>query len=440
MKTRTYLTLALLGIISGMSFSVPSESVAQNSGLPARSTAPSIVKVEKTADGYSLTRNSKPYVIHGGGGSLHLETLKATGGNSVRTWGGEDQTEMLDTCESLGLTVSAGIWLGQPRQGFRYSDKAAVQRQKDSAVSFVKRHKMHPAVLVWGLGNEMEEGGDDPLIWTAIDDAAKAMKAEDPNHPVMTVIAEIGKDGNKLKNFTKYCPNVDILGINSYAGLGSLPERIKAAGFTRPYAITEYGTAGYWEVPKTTWGAQIEPTSAQKAATFLKNYNHSIAEQKAQCLGSYAFLWGQKQEATSTWFGLFLNSGERTEAVETLQFLWAGKYPEVRCPRIVKMECSIGQKEVGANLPQKAEITVQNTDLKTLMVRWEVRRESTDRRAGGDLENQPQAVSDCVTKAVGTKLEFRTPAESGAYRLFVYAYDGRGNAATANVPFLVLSR
>jgi hypothetical protein len=395
------------------------------------------VKIVKTASGYELQRDGKPYFIQGAGGNLHLETLKEVGGNSVRTWGGDDQTEMLDACQKLGLSVTAGIWLGQPRQGFRYEDQAAVQRQKENAVAFVRRYKNHPAVLVWGLGNEMEGDGRNPLIWQAIDDAAKAMKQEDPNHPVMTVIAEIGQDGAKLKQFMKYCPNVDLLGINSYAGLGSLPERIKATGFTRPYIITEFGPAGYWEVGKTAWRAELEPTSTQKATTYLKNYQHSIAGQRGQCLGSYCFHWGQKQEATATWFGMFLNSGERTEAVETMQYLWTGHYPQIRCPRIVNFETSVAQKELPPNSDQTAEVAVENSTPQNLAVRWEVRDESADRRGGGDSEHQPAAVSDCVVEAAGTHLRFRTPPSPGAYRLFVYIYDGRGNAATANVPFLV---
>ena len=39
-------------------------------------------------------------------------------------------------------------------------------------------------------------------------------------HPVMTVVAEIG--GDKVANFQRLCPNVDILGINSYGGVQSL--------------------------------------------------------------------------------------------------------------------------------------------------------------------------------------------------------------------------
>jgi len=396
-----------------------------------------VVKIVKTANGYELHRDAKPYFIQGAGGNQHLETLKAIGGNSVRTWGGDNQTPLLDTCQKLGLSVTAGIWLGQPRQGFHYEDQAAVQRQKENAVAFVHRHKSHPAVLIWGLGNEMEGDGQNPLIWQAIDDAAKAIKQEDPNHPVMTVIAEIGRDGTKLKQFMKYCPDVDLLGINSYGGLGSLPERIKAIGFTRPYIITEFGPFGQWEVGGTAWKAPLEPTSTQKAQTYLKNYQHSIAGQRGQCLGSYCFLWGQKQEVTSTWYGMFLKSGERTEAVETMQYLWTGSYPEVRCPRITGFDTSVAQKELPPSSEQTAYVTVEGGTRQNLVVRWEVYQESSDRKSGGDPEQAPPIVPDCILEAAGTHLRFRTPPSPGAYRLFAYIFDSRGNAATANTPFLV---
>ena len=33
--------------------------------------------------------------------------------------------------------------------------------------------------------------------------------------------------------------------------------------------------------------------------------------------------------------------------------------------------------------------------------------------------------------------ELKLPAEPGTYRLFVYAHDGHGNAAVANVPIKI---
>ena len=48
-------------------------------------------------------------------------------------------------------------------------------------------------------------------------------KKLDPNHPTMTVLSEIG--GDRVKNVHRLCPDVDIVGINSYAGAVTLPKR-----------------------------------------------------------------------------------------------------------------------------------------------------------------------------------------------------------------------
>ena len=44
----------------------------------------------------------------------------------------------------------------------------------------------------------------------------------------MTVIAELG--GEKVKNLHRLCPDIDIVGINSYGGAASVPQRYRKAG------------------------------------------------------------------------------------------------------------------------------------------------------------------------------------------------------------------
>ena len=186
---------------------------------------PTVVRVQKDEAGYQLLRDGRPYTIKGGGGRVYLESLKDAGGNSLRTWGEDDLEPLLDRAHELGLSVTIGIWLGQERQGFNYNDAASVRREIEKSRGFFRRYRRHPALLMWGLGNEMEGSGDNPVIWRTVNEIARIAKTEDPDHPTMTVIAEAG--GRKLSQFMSLCPDVDVLGINSYGGLATLPKRAR---------------------------------------------------------------------------------------------------------------------------------------------------------------------------------------------------------------------
>jgi hypothetical protein len=47
---------------------------------------------------------------------------------------------------------------------------------------------------------------------------------------------------------------------------------LKRQGLDRPYVITEFGPFGWWQVEKTPWGAELEPTSTAKAITYRQSY------------------------------------------------------------------------------------------------------------------------------------------------------------------------
>jgi len=419
------------GICLGLAMAsvVPHPSRADDRAIP--------VKLEKGPEGYRLTRGGQPFFIKGAGGRSYLDVLKAAGGNAIRTWGEDDLEPLLDRAHQLGLTVTVGIWLGQPRQGCRYDDEKFVRGEIEKSRGFFRRYRNHPAVLMWGLGNEMEGDGDDANIWRTVNEIARIARQEDPGHPTMTVVAELG--GRKLEMYRKLCPDVDVLGINSYAGLGSLGDRLAKAKFDRPYVVTEFGPPGPWEVGKTPWKAPIEPSSTAKADAYRANYARSIAGKPGLCLGSFAFLWGNKQETTATWFGTFLPSGERLGPVDVLTEAWTGKPPANRSPRLDRIVFESDGKEVEPGASLKARMVAEDPDGDPLTVRWEVRSESTDRREGGDREAEPPPHPESFVEARGMDFAFKAPTLSGPCRLFVFVYDGKGNAATANAPFLVRS-
>ena len=260
--------------------------------------------------------------------TIRCRQLAAAGANSIRTWGADDIDELLDEAHALGLSVTVGIWLGHERHGFDYNDETQVREQLELARQAVLRYKDHPAVLIWGIGNEMEgfESGDNPAIWAAVNDVAEMVKALDPAHPTMTVTAEIG--GGRIANVNELCPAIDIHGINSYGGALSLAERYRKAGPTKPFVLTEFGPPGAWEMPESAWGAPYELTSTEKAAFYRRSYESSVAGVPGLALGSYAFIWGYKMEATGTWFGMFLPDGSRLGAVDVMTELWSGKPPK----------------------------------------------------------------------------------------------------------------
>jgi hypothetical protein len=399
------------------------------------------VEIVTLADGsFQLLRNGEPYYIKGAGGTVKLEELVRYGGNSIRTWGITDDTDkILDQAHKLGLTVSFGIWMGQERQGFDYTNEDAVKGQLEEFRRVVRKYKNHPAILVWGVGNEMDLDYTNFEVWKHLEDICKMIKEEDPNHPTMAVTA--GLDVAEIKLINRYTPSLDILGVNTYGDISYLPSAIQTFGWKKPYIVAEWGPYGYWEVQKTSWGASIEETSTQKAETYRKSMDAIMSDMK-YCFGSYVFLWGNKQEHTATWFNLFLETGEQTEVMDVLIRGWSGKEPKNRAPSIdtFLLDNRLPIDNITFTTGQRVPAMVRSTDPDgdRLTYVWQVVPESTDKKSGGDAEIAPKPLRGVFPRRARrlNNVIFDAP-KPGQYRLFIYVYDGNNSVATANIPFLV---
>jgi hypothetical protein len=385
------------------------------------------VRVVQSGDGsWTLLRGGAPYFIRGAGGDQALDRLAQSGGNSFRTWGSENLAAQLGQARALGLTVLAGFWLGHKGDGFDWSDPKAVAAQQDQVLDGVRRYKDDPSVLAWGLGNEMEADNDSPALWTAIGALARAVKALDPNHPIVTVVAEISPE--KIALIRRYAPDIDVLGVNSYGGLPSLKSRLAQAGWKKPYIVSEFGPRGPWESTKTAWGALNEPSSAQKAAMYRDGYKASIAGAPGWCLGSYAFLWGFKDEGTATWFGMLMpESLETLPAVDAMSALWTGRAPQVTAPEVRSL-AFVGAAQVSPSAALSACADVRSPGGPPALT-WRLRR---DAKGAADLTGALPPASD------GLCVSFAAPADPGPYRLYLEVRDGGGRGAADSLPFLVL--
>jgi hypothetical protein len=399
---------------------------------------PSKVEVTKINGKFELLKNGIPFYIKGAGGSVFLDKVKAYGGNSIRTWSDENAGAILDSAYKHGLMVMFGLWMQHERHGFNYDDKEKVRYQLEKFRQVVTKYKDHPALLLWGIGNELDLFYTNTNVWYAVEDVAKMIHETDPNHPTSTVTA--GLDTAETKLIVQRCPDIDIYGVNTYGDIGGVASKFRLTDWHKPYMITEWGPTGHWEIEKTEFGVPIEQTSTEKASIYRERYGYITADSQ-MCIGSYVFLWGNKQETTPTWYGVFLPNGVETEVVDVIQQNWSGKLPENKSPKIKSLLIEGKAAKDNIYLDQDntylAKADILEPENEPLRYEWVIMPESTTTKAGGDFEEKPEAMPELLKESKGNTLTFVTPTQPGAYRLFVYAYDQHNNAAVANTIFYV---
>jgi hypothetical protein len=415
----------------------------QNGPLPAQ-RGPSEVRVLESGGGYRLLVDGQPFYIKGAGLEYgDQEALARHGGNSFRTWttdnGRETGQAVLDRALANGLYVTMGLHVAGERGGFDYDDPAQVAAQLERVKAEVLLYKDHPALLMWAIGNELNLGAVNPKVWDAVNQISEMIHRLDPNHPAMTNVA--GLDAKLATELKSRAGSLDLIGIQLYADIANLSSILRQSAWNGPYIVTEWGPTGHWEVATTEWGAPIEDDSTEKADAIHRRYLRNIVAGGRQCLGSYVFLWGQKQERTPTWYGLFLDTGEETAGVDSMHHLWNGTWPENRSPDIRSL--TLDARTAGQNIrllpahSYTAELSARDHDGDALSYRWVIMQESAARSIGGDREDVPAEMDVRIESQTEGRIRLKAPASPGNYRLFVTAHDGKGHAAHANIPFQV---
>ena len=400
-----------------------------------------VSKVEVTTNelgNFELQRNGIPYYIKGAGAKDHFDLLVRSGANSIRVWSTNNKA-FLDSAYHYGLTVTLGLHVRPERSGMDYNDEYAVKGQIEYLKNEVLKYKDHPALLVWGIGNEVDLKYSNFKVWETIEIIAKFIKEVDPNHPTMTVIA--GVDPSKAFHIKKHCPSVDILGLNVYGSIENAGINLRKFNWDKPYIVSEWGVNGPFEAKKTSWEAKIEPPNGVKAEQRMRRYLELIEKDKERCLGSYCFLWGQKQESTATWHGMFLSNGNPTEAVDVMQYCWTGEWPESRAPSIkdISLENIGWRKDHILDSSTQATLIIEYNKYNNnkVIVEYILFPEAFSNKIGGDIQKSPDPIEFEIVKKSETELTFISPNKKGAYRLFAYVKNEIGQSSVANIPFIV---
>lgn len=393
-------------------------------------------------DGHAqLFRHGKPYIIKGGSGHEKMEKLACYGGNSIRTWNTEDATNILDEAEANGLTVTLGLKVGKQWWGddFNYWNFREVDRKIEELRIIVKKHKDHPALLIWGIGNEVHLfGGNKYIVYHTINKIAKMIHEEDPNHPTMTASL---LDINPSKFFSPkiFMNEVDIQGFNAFDLLPTMYNKIYGrTGWNKAYILSEWGPTGHWESVNTEWGAAKELNSSEKAK-IMEEHMKIIKNDSSLFLGSYAFYWGHKYEITHTWFSLFSEDGHETESVNVLKTGWSNVVASNHAPIIDKLDLeAVSYRDnfyLIADSIYQAVIYAHDPEEDSLSYWWELRHEEPNFYESGKFRNN---LKHLLLTPNSDRLQFITPNEIGPYRLMVFVYDGKNHIATHNVPFYVM--
>ena len=402
------------------------------------------IKIIEKGGKFHLMINGVDTYIKGVGGTNRLDIAAANGSNAFRTWGGSVESAKRDLAKAKELNMYVMQGIGLPKDSMQYYNEEFKKKTRASVKALAEALKDDPNLLVWGIGNEINlSGANIPAAWKFVNELALLIKSIDSRHLVSTVISHNAK---ALDLIAEYAPAIEVVGINSYGSIGQVEKMAENSKYKGAYIITEWGPTGWWETTKTAWGAPIEQTSEEKRIIYEERYNGYI-KNPPRCLGSFVFLWGQKEERTPTWFSMFVENkveglpltGEKTPMVEAMERVWTGAEPKQTAPVIhgifinkTKPADNIYVK-AGKTFEAKVDVTDREGDKMSYV--WEILKEATKTANGGAYEPRPDRVGEVKTTKENT---LKTAiSEPGNYRLYIYVLDGTGFVSTANAPFQV---
>ena len=138
---------------------------------------------------------------------------------------------------------------------------------------------------------------------------------------------------------------------------------------------------------------------------------------------------------------MLLSNGNPTEAVDVMQFCWTGEWPESRAPSIrdISLENIGWRKDHILDPSVKATLVIEylKYNNKKVIVEYVLYPEAFSDKIGGDIQISPEPIKFEIVKQNDNELTFISPKKKGAYRLFAYVKNEKGQCSVANIPFIV---
>lgn len=409
---------------------------------------PGTVAVTGGQGNWRLTVDGAPYTIKGltwgppvSAAGQYMPDLRSMGVNTIRTWGTDASSRPLfDAAAANGIRVIAGFWLqpgGGPGSGgcVNYvTDTAYKTTMLGEIRNWTTTYKDHAGVLMWNVGNESVLGLQNCFsgaelesqrnAYTAfVNEAARAIHAVDPNHPVTSTDAWVGA----WPYYKANAPDLDLYAVNAYNAVCGVRQAWIDGGYAKPYIVTEAGPAGEWEVPNDANGVPNEPTDVQKRDGYTAAWN-CITGHTGVSLGATMFHYGLEEDFGGVWFNL-LPGGQKRLAYHEVKRLYSGQ-PSANTPPVVTdlNVANAGAVPSGSQFRMTANISDPNGDAITYAVKLNSKYINN---AGGFID------APFVRNADGS-FSVTAPQMLGVWKVYLYARDGQGNAGIETRSFRVV--
>jgi hypothetical protein len=406
------------------------------------------VTVEKTNLSWNLLMDGEPFEIKGAtfgyGKDLenydaYFKDLKFLGVNTIRTWAiGENTALLLDTAHNYGIKVMLGIWMRHGRPGmedddsFDYlTDTKGMEAMRANAITTVETYKDHPAILTWGIGNEvylnMDTDEEKVVYSKLLERICSDIKSIDSNHPITSV--EAWTFG--LEWWQKYVPSLDIYGLNSYgSGANYLSAELEKRNIDKPYILTEFGVTGEWDIKEERNGIIIEPSDQQKYDAIAKGYEDWI-KPKLNCLGVYVFHYSSSNDFGAIWLLTHFNSMCRPQ-YWAIRKAYTGEQPLNNVPIIETFGLPNSKYDCETWVPVKLKTFDVENEKIDISFHYNQRTGSRKRR------NQINKLNYRGNLADG--FEIQLPQEDGAIKIYVNVKDTYNNVGIASGSIIVNSK
>ncbi|WP_156168966.1 glycoside hydrolase family 2 TIM barrel-domain containing protein [Kordia jejudonensis] len=398
------------------------------------------VRVVKNDSIWTLQVDGKPFAVKGvtfgydddiPNYDRYFKDLKAIGVNTIRTWAtGSNMPQLLEAAQKYDIKIMVGIWMRHGRPGmedddrFDYlSDTEGMEVMYKNAINVVNTYKNHPAVLTWGIGNEvylnMATDAEKEVYSKLLERICSNIKKIDKNHPITSIEAwTFGLDW-----WQKHVPSLDIYGLNCYgAGANFLADELNKRNINKPYVITEFNVTGEWDIEQQQNGVKVEPSDEEKYTTIANGYPDWI-KSKPNCLGVYVFHYADGNDYGSPW--LFTHHrGFYRPTYWAIRKAYTGQEPINEVPKIHTFQ--ISDNVLQSDTWISVTLNVSDAEKENLDIQFYYNQRLGSRKR----KNQVTQLKHRGSLADG--FEIQIPKEHGAVKVYVNVQDTFNNVGIAS--------